>query len=170
MFLRTCVYLHFAYAQQFQLPNKAGTKITLFNIKENTAIQLFYATHWRKEKQVAAWFCDDDLIISTRELCNHGDVFPWAKGRNNEAGSRWTGFLLKEEEDRWIEKRGKTEHTLLSSGCTPHICKEEAACLPGQQKELDLYTSVKTTQVVSRYGFVILNMSIMIVWLFIIMK
>lgn len=35
--------------------------------------------HRRKEKQVAARFCDDDLIISMRELCNHGDVFPLGK-------------------------------------------------------------------------------------------
>ena len=38
-------------------------------------------------------------------------------------------------------------HTLLSSGCTPHIYKEEGACLPGQQKEWDLYTSAKVTLV-----------------------
>lgn len=32
-------------------------------------------------------------------------------------------------------KEVKQMHTLLSSGCTPRICKEEGACLPGQQKE-----------------------------------
>lgn len=39
--------------------------------------------------------------------------------------------------------------TLLSSGCTPRKCKEEGACLPGQQKEWDLCTSVKVIQVMS---------------------
>lgn len=40
------------------------------------AMQLQYSTCWRKEKQLAVWFCDDDLIIGARELRNHGDVFP----------------------------------------------------------------------------------------------
>lgn len=32
-------------------------------------------------------------------------------------------------------KEVKQMHTLLSSGCTPRIYKEEGACLPGQQRE-----------------------------------
>lgn len=40
-------------------------------------------------------------------------------------------------------KEVKQMHTLLSSGCTPHIYKEEGAYLPGQRKEWDLYTSAK---------------------------
>lgn len=47
------------------------------------------SVHWRKEKQVAAWFRDDDLITGTGELLNHSDGFLlWVKVQNNEAGRR----------------------------------------------------------------------------------
>lgn len=40
-------------------------------------------------KQVAAWFCDDDLITDAGELRNHSDVFLlWVKVQNNEADRR----------------------------------------------------------------------------------
>lgn len=65
--------------------------------------------------------------------------FPWVKVQNNEVGSR--GCVLGLATYRTEIKREKQIRTLQSSDCTPHIYREEVACLPGQQKEWDLYTS-----------------------------
>lgn len=65
--------------------------------------------------------------------------FPWVTKRNNEGGGRWCLFAIASHWRRgriegW-RKEVKQMHTLLSSGCTLHIYKEEGACLPRPQKE-----------------------------------
>lgn len=42
--------------------------------------------------------------------------------------------------------------TLLSSGCTLHIYKEEGACLPTQQKGWGQYTSVRQDKICKKLG------------------
>lgn len=45
--------------------------------------------------------------------------------------------------------------TLLSSGCTLHIYKEEGACLPAQQKGWGQYTSVRQEKLCKKLGLVL---------------
>lgn len=64
--------------------------------------------------------------------------FPWVKVQNNEGGQEGDACLEWQligggVGGAWKEE--KQTPTLLSSGCTPRIYKEEGACLPGQQKE-----------------------------------
>lgn len=113
---------------------------------------------WRKAKQVAAWFCDDDLIMDTGELCNHSDAFLlWVKVQNNEADR--TGCMIGTATYWWQQggsggrrREVRSALTLLSSGCTLHIYKEEGACLPTQQKGWGQYTSVGQEKICKKLG------------------
>lgn len=85
------------------------------------------------------------MMISLSAQVNYVTMamhFPWDKVRNDDSMRQAGGDVCFE----WhriqggggsgvMEKEVKLMHTLLSSGCTPRIYKEEGACLPGQQKE-----------------------------------
>lgn len=68
------------YTHRYQLPYRAGTQKYLLNNKKKTLKSQFYynslCAKKKKERQVDVLFCNDDLIIGTRELCNHANVFP----------------------------------------------------------------------------------------------
>lgn len=67
------------YTHRYQLPYRAATQKYLLNNKKNPCKANFIiivSALKKKERQVDVLFCNDDLIIGTRELCNHANVFP----------------------------------------------------------------------------------------------
>lgn len=77
----------------------AGAILNLDSNRKTTASQWCYYNKtvlWRKAKQVATWFCDDDLITGTGELRNHRDVFLlWVKCR----------IMRRTGGDAWLEQQ-----------------------------------------------------------------
>lgn len=96
------------------------------------------------------FFCDDDLISGTGELHNPGFVL-WLRWRQEQWACRQQEMWVCNDCVFVLEKKVKQMHTQRSSGCTPRINKEVAACLPALQRESGLCTSVRVTNTVAAW-------------------